>query len=123
MQFSIIALLSIASVAIASPASRGVQARSLRMLSERTVSQAAQGCDAKQVISCCNQDNESSGSGLLGGVLSGNLLNLNCIGLSVNVLSVADSPANEICGNNVVACCDGKADSGTLDENAQCNQV
>ncbi|KAI8940269.1 hypothetical protein NX059_003971 [Plenodomus lindquistii] len=123
MQFSIIALLSIASVAIATPTSRGVQARSIRMLSERTVEQAAQACGAQQVISCCNQDNDTSSKGLLSGVLSGNLVNLHCVGISVNVLSVASAPAQEICSNNIVACCDGDAASGDVNVNAQCSQI
>ncbi|KAH9879180.1 hypothetical protein J1614_002618 [Plenodomus biglobosus] len=106
MQFSIIALLSIASVAVASPTP--------------AVSQASQGCAVQQIAACCNQENNSaSAGGLIGGILSGNILNVNCVPININILSVSQAPGQSICSNNKAVCCKVDA-NGNIDNSGNC---
>lgn len=106
MQFSIIALLSIASVAVASPTP--------------AVSQATKGCGVQQIAACCNQENNAaSAGGLVGGILSGNILNINCVPISINILSVSEAPAQQICSGNTATCCDVDA-NGNISNSGNC---
>ncbi|RMZ91547.1 hypothetical protein DV736_g1200, partial [Chaetothyriales sp. CBS 134916] len=66
-------------------------------------------CGQSQLLSCCNNNSDSStGSSLLP------YLGLNCIAVNVAVVPVGD-----LCGNQQVACCSSTQD-GLINVNAQC---
>ena len=92
MQFSIIALVSLAAMAVATPtAGQYVQPRSLKTREQRTIKDAAGQCKSEQTLSCCNSDNSNKvTSSTGGGILGGGEGTLTCSPITVNLCTSAD---------------------------------
>lgn len=86
MQFSLLAILSFAALAIATPTTgHVVSARTAKPLGQRNVQDAAQACGTKQVPACCNQASKNSADrGILSNILT-DVVGLNCVAIPVSV--------------------------------------
>ncbi|KAL6712071.1 hypothetical protein ACN47E_003114 [Coniothyrium glycines] len=129
MQFSILALFTLAAMATATPHKVGqIQVRSIRTREERTAKEAAALCKPDQHMSCCNQSQTTkTEDSVLPNLLGANsILNFACTPINVNLLAVNDdAKANEICGQKL-ACCSGNGETGLINkdnEQGTCQEI